>query len=349
MIHPLDDLNHLNNLDSEGMLTTLEKFPDDCVSALRNAEKIDLSKIKKSRYIVICGMGGSAIGGLLLQDWLHDVVKIPIMVSRGYQLPGFVNSKTIIIAVSYSGNTEETLRSIQQSKLRKAQVITVTSGGQILQISREEGYPCIQVPLGFQPRAALPYQFFSLVQIAEKLDLFKDKNDEIEETIHILKNLGEKFKRSIPIKDNPAKEIANKLIEHVPFVVTPGYMKSVAYRISTQFNENSKIPAFSSFIPEAFHNRVMAVEAKKEILDKIYPIIVKDPNDQKLENKITAFTELLKNKFGKILEIETFGTEKLAKMFSTILLCDFASTYLGVLYGKNPTPLNSIKFIKDRD
>jgi glucose/mannose-6-phosphate isomerase len=346
MKHPLDDFKSLNTIDPQGMLKTIERFPADCIRAYQNTEKLDLSSIKEPSSIVISGMGGSAIGGLLLQDWLHDISKIPIIVSRGPQLPGFIDSKTLVIGVSYSGNTEETLNSIQQSTRKKAQIITVTSGGKLLQVSKEEGYPYIKLPLGFQPRAALPYQLFSLIQIAGKLGVFEDKLNEIDDAIKTLSLLVDKYNCSVPIKDNPAKEIADKIMGHIPFIVTPGFMKSVGYRMSTQFNENSKIPAFASFFPEALHNRIMSVEANRNILEKIYPVIVRDSNEKKNGKKISAFRDLLREKFGKAMEIKTNGTENLAKMFSIILLGDFSSTYLGILYEKNPTPLESINFIK---
>jgi len=343
----LDDLERLNSLDSQGMLKTLRKFPTDSLTALKNAETIDIPDFKEPSSIVISGMGGSAIGGLILQDWLHEDSKVPILVSRGYRLPGFVDSRTIVIGISYSGNTEETLNSIIQARRRKAQIIAITSGGKLLQISKGEAYPHIKVPGGFQPRAALPFQFFSLVKIMEKIDLIGNKYEEIKETIKTLELLAKKCQPSERIEKNPAKKIADKLKGYIPFIVTPGFMKSVSYRISTQFNENSKIPAFSSFIPEALHNRVMAVEASSEMLDKIYPIIIRDPHEKLIEKKISKFINLMKSSFGKTLEIETLGQGNLTKMFSTILLWDFTSTYLGLLYGKNPTPLKSIQFIKE--
>ncbi len=347
MAHPLDDLERLNSLDPQGMLKTLEKFPKDCLSALKNADTIDLSDFKEPKSIVISGMGGSAIGGLILQDWLNKDSKVPVIVSRGYQLPGFVDSRTILIGISYSGNTEETLNSIIQGRREKAQIIAITSGGKLLQTSKNEAYQHIKLPEGFQPRAALPFQFFSLVKIMEKIGLLGKKGEEIEETIATLEMLAQKCQISERIEKNPAKKIADKLKGYIPFIITPGFMKSVSYRMSTQFNENSKIPAFSSFIPEALHNRVMAVEASSEMLEKIFPIIIRDPYEKIMEQKITTFINLLKNSYGKTLEIETLGQANLTKMFSTILLGDFTSTYLGLLYGKNPTPLKSIQFIKE--
>ncbi len=347
MAHPLDDFERLNFLDPQGMLKTLERFPADCLTALKNAERIDLSDFREPNTIVISGMGGSAIGGLILQDWLNQDLKVPIIVSRGYRLPGFVNSRTILIGISYSGNTEETLNSLIQGREKKAQIIAVTSGGKLLQTSKEEAYPHIKLPGGFQPRAALPFQFFSLVKIMEKIELLGNKHEEIGETIETLEMLAKKCQISEGIEKNPAKKIADKLKGYIPFIITPGFMKSISYRMSTQFNENSKIPAFSSFIPEALHNRVMAVEASSEMLEKIYPIIIKDPHEKIMEKKISTFNNLLKSSFGKTLEIETLGQGNLTKMFSTILLGDFTSTYLGLLYGKNPTPLKSIQYIKE--
>lgn len=343
----MDDLEKLKSIDTEGMLKTLEKFPTDCLTAYKNAEKIDLSSFREPKSIVVSGVGGSAIGGLILQDWLKEDVKVPLMVSRGQRLPGFVDSRTILVGISYSGNTEETLNSITQARKKKAQIIAITSGGELLETSKDEGYPHIKLPRGFQPRAALPFQFFSLIQIMDKIHPLGDKREEVGETFEALGLLAKECRSSVSIGENPAKKVADKLKGYIPFIITPDFMKSVAYRMSTQFNENSKIPAFSSFMPEALHNRVMAVEANSEILEKIYPIIVRDPDEEKMGKKISMFIDLLKGSFGKTLEIEALGHGNLTKTFTTILLGDFASTYLGLLYGKNPTPLKSIQYLKE--
>lgn len=347
----LDNLEKLQELDKGGMLKALREFPESCRLAVEIAEGTSLCDLIDRSYktVVFGGMGGSAIGGQLIQDWLFGVSPVPIVVSRGYHLPRFVNNETLVFAVSYSGNTEETLSAFHEAMERGSPLISVTSGGLLEDISRKEGVPLISMPGGLRPRAALPYQFFIIATTLNRLGLISDSWGELEETFEILEELRDELVPEVPTESNPAKRLALNLSYKVPFVYGPRLFEGVAYRLRTQLNENSKVPAGSGAFPELFHNAVLGCEGPDEVLDPLCILIIRDPEEtDEMTCKIDRFKALLEARVGRMLEIEAEGRGRLARMFSVIYIGDYVSTYLGLLYGLDPSSMNAIEELKRR-
>ena len=163
---PLDDLDQISHVDPRGMLGVITALPESAEDAIESAEKINL-KVRRFRSLVVAGMGGSAVGGLLLRDWLGSTSRIPIIVSRDYYLPGFVGKDTLFFAVSYSGGTVETLSSYEEARERGARIVVFTSNGELEKRARASRITVFKLPIGFQPRAAIAHQFFSLVVAAK--------------------------------------------------------------------------------------------------------------------------------------------------------------------------------------
>jgi glucose/mannose-6-phosphate isomerase len=348
MVHPLDDSTLLKRLDTNEMLKVIESFPESSLNALKAVEGYNLNVEKKDfRNVVIAGMGGSAIGGILLRDWLQPTSHIPIIISKQYTLPAYVNEDTLLLAVSYSGNTEETLSALIEAKTRQASVITFTSGGTMANYAKQEDIPCVKLPEGFQPRAAISYQFFSLAAIARKLGLVEGAWNEVNTSINLLVKLRSEMASHSPYDSNLAKQIASQLKGYIPFIYGSSIHEGVAYRWNTQINENSKIPAGSSNFPEAFHNAVMASEADAELLNRVCAILLLDPYEQKeTAAKTQLFRDILARRFGRLIEVQAYGKDRLSRIMSTLYIGDFVSAYLGLLNGKNPSSIDSISELK---
>lgn len=345
----LDELVKLQELDKGGMLRSLQEFPESCRRAVEIAEAVSLGDLtdRTFRAIVFAGMGGSAIGGLLIHDWLLEESSIPMVVSRGYHLPGFVNQDTLVFTVSYSGNTDETLTAFREAMKGGAPMVTVTSGGLLREISMKEGLPLILMPRGMKPRAALPYQFFILATVLNRLGLISDSWGEVDEAFEIIETLREELVPEVPMESNPAKRLALNLKNKVPFVWGPRLFEGVAYRFRTQLNENSKVPAGSGAFPEIFHNAVLASEGSDEVLEPLCTLIIRDPGETDvMTKKIERFRALLKPRVGRMLEIKARGRGRLARMFSIIYIGDYASTYLGLLNGLDPSSMDAIDKLK---
>jgi glucose/mannose-6-phosphate isomerase len=349
MVDLLDDQDHLNKLDTMGMLNFLNRFPEDCSNARITAEQVLLTKVEDLEFkaIVFCGIGGSAIGGELIHDWLQLDFQIPIIISRGYNIPGFVNKDTLLFAMSYSGNTAETLTMFQEALEANASIIAITSGGQLEKHAIQEEIPMLILPKGMKPRASLPYQFFSLVTTIQRLGLIPNKAVEIQESLRVLKNLREKIKQDIPIQKNPAKKIAYALKDRIPFIFGPKILAGASYRLATQINENSKMPSRSGIYPEIFHNLILGTEAPRKLLEHISALIIIDPQaneEQKL--KVKRFMAMIKPRIGSMVELKATGVGKLARILSTIYIGDYIATYLGFLNEVDPSSQHSIDELK---
>ena len=279
MDHALDDIEYLKNLDKNNMLEAISKFSDNARKAINSAEKVDLGDNINEKYsaLIICGMGGSAVGGLLLRDWLKDTCEIPIFVSRSYHLPAWVDENSIVFAVSYSGNTEETISQYKEAIQRGCRIIAFCSGGKLSQNAALRKIPRVKYPKGYQPRAAIPFQFFSIATIAKRLGLVGELWGEVDEALEVLDILKSEMDIESLTIANPAKELANSIYRYIPLVYGGPLYESVVYRYTTQLNENSKTPAGTNFFPEAFHNAVMAREAEKNLLERVCIIVIHDP------------------------------------------------------------------------
>jgi glucose/mannose-6-phosphate isomerase len=343
---PLDDLEHIGRVDPRGMLNVITALPESAEDAIVDAEKVNL-RVRRFKNLVVAGMGGSAVGGLLLRDWLMQTSRVPIVVSRDYSLPGFVGRDTLLFAVSYSGETEEALSAFEEGKAKGAKMVAFTSGGELEKRARTSRIVVYKLPAGFQPRAAIAHQFFTLAVAARKAGITQDSWWEVREAIDVLKTLREEMRPETPQRSNPAKKLAEELRGYVPLVYGSRIHEAVAYRWNTQLNENGKSPAGSSFIPEAFHNAIVAGEADKELLKTVCAVFLLDPAEGKhLAAKTRRFRDIIKPSFGKVLEVQARGEGRLARMLSALYVGDYVSAYLGVLYGKDPSTVESIDRLK---
>ena len=348
MSNLLDDEKYVRSVDRGGMLKVLERFPDMCREAVVQAKEFEIDFGKRFKNVVVAGMGGSAIGGILLRDWLADRSPLPIIVSRDYHLPAFVDERSLVILVSYSGNTEETLSAYREAAERECMRVVLSSGGELLGLAEEEGITVMRLPVGYQPRVSLPYQFFNLVILASKCGLVEGFNMEVSETLDLLSVLSEEYRSSTAV--NPAKKLAMELEGYVPFVYGPKLYEGVAYRLGTQLNENSKVPASSGFFPEVFHNVVMGSEAPHQVLNKVCVALIRDPMEERAyAGKLATFKELFTARGVKVIELGARGKERLSRMMSILFLGDYVSAYLALLYGKDPSTVNAISRIKQRN
>jgi len=345
---PLDNQEHIKSIDKDGMLDEITKFPDNAETAIIESLKGDLGEETDYSNVLIAGMGGSAVGGLLLTDWLLYTSKKPIQVSRGYNLPGWVDENTLVLAVSYSGNTEETLSQYNQAVEKGCRIICFCSGGELERLAKESGQPVVYFPKGVQPRAAIPFQFFALAAVAKNVGLVEDEQwEEVLEAIHVSRVLAASMSVESPMEENMGKQLAGLIKDYIPFIYAPRQFQAIAYRYSTQFNENSKSPAATNFIPEMFHNSIMAREGNEDLLCGNIAVIIKDSGEnERLQKKIEVARDLMAERFGKVVEVQTVGKAVLTRMMSALLIGDFTSAYLGVLYGIDPSTTDSIVALK---
>jgi glucose/mannose-6-phosphate isomerase len=291
-------------------------------------------------------MGGSAIGGELLKDWLYDESSIPIEVCRDYALPAYVDEESLVIAVSYSGETEETLSAFLQAVKRGCMVVTVASGGHLQSFSRRLGTPHVPIPQGFHPRAAIAYLFFPLVKIAEKVGVY-DNPREVEKSLDALCRVSQQNALAVPLEDNKAKKLASDVADAIPIFYGFRQYSAVARRLKCQFNENSKVPSKFDVFPELNHNEVVGWEAPNRLTKIFSAVFIRDPAEPpEIRQRIETTKQIIAPKVSKVLEIQAEGRHRLARMLTAMYIGDFASLYLAVLRGVDPAPTKTIAHLK---
>ena len=335
----------IGKVDKSNMLAILLDFHKQCKDAVERAGALKLpSGYARVKRIVVAGLGGSAIGGDLLFTYLAGELSIPLCVSRDYQLPAFVDKETLLFAVSYSGNTEETLSAYNEAVSRSAKIVGITSGGELKKRCKEMKIPVVLVPGGMPPRTALGYLFFPMLVIVRKLKLVTDKSGEIGETLTLLEELSQRY-HSLP--DNPATALAKKLYGRIPIIYGSRNTSAVALRWRTQINENSKTLAFHHLFPELNHNEIVGWEGLPQITQNFRVVILRDKGEsERVKRRIEITKSLIGNVPSGIDEIASTGESLLARLFSLIYLGDFVSFYLAVMNSVDPTPVERIDTLK---
>lgn len=345
----LDDLTYLAKVDASKMRNIMIGLPESCLEAFELAEDLELPKrfSPPPRNIVFLGMGGSSIGGSLIRSWASEKSSIPIATCQDYHLPNFVDRYSFVVAVSYSGNTEETLSAFVEAVQRGSSVVSVASGGKLMEFSYELNIPCVRVPPGLPPRGALPYLFMPLLSLVRKAGIDVDP-EERNECIEVVRTLRNELRPESPFENNRAKQIAFDLFGFTPIVYGWDRYIPVARRIKTQLNENSKIPAFWSMLPEGDHNDVIGWDGDKETSKRFCAIIIRESQEpEEIWNRIESTKRVvLADSLGKIIELKASGQTPLARMFSVLYVGDFASLYMAVLRGVDPTPVKVIDRLK---
>lgn len=344
----LDDLKRIKKVDKSDMLSI-------CVNASKHYEKA-AQLARKMRFvcakpetIVVAGMGGSAIGGEVLKDWARDKMTVPIEVCREYHLPAYADKNTLVFITSYSGETEETLSVFLEAYKRKCMIIPISSGGVLKEFADRFGIPHLLVPSGMAPRATLPYLFMPLLAISQQIGLAANVGPEFSETFGILKNVSSENSPEKPLNNNLSKTLASSIDGTIPTVYGFGFYRAVAQRLKTQFNENSKNPAKWEYFPELNHNEIVGWEKAREFAKWFTIIFIRDAEEPKeIMHRIEFTQEIVHKQKIKLFEVWSRGESSLAKMSSVICIGDFASVYLAVLRGVDPTPVNTISMLKER-
>jgi len=343
-----DILKNVKTVDSSGMYDRMCNFPGQVEDAAKLASRFRPDTGSQIENIIICGMGGSAIGGDLAKDFLVDRLPIPVEVNRDYELPDYAGKKSLVIISSYSGNTEETLAAMNGAIARKSILVAYTTGGEVGRLADTAGIPALIVPDGFQPREAVAYSFipilFLLGSYCEDLNL----EGEVNEAVSMLRELSGILGR--PASGNEAYDVALCLHNRFPVIYSQSrYFRSVVCRWRSQLAENSKILSSSHLLPELNHNEIVGWGQNADKLAESHVLFLRDKGFHERVSLRWALTrEIIDDLACGTTEVESEGKGLLARMLSLIYKGDFVSLYLSCLYGVDPTPVENIRFLKER-
>jgi len=342
----LDDLKLLSKIDRSNMIGAVDRFPDIFLRS-RDEEGVSLTKTRSSfRSLVLRGMGGSASAADVVLDWLKESLPLPSLVHREPRLPAFVNSRTLFIALSYSGETAETLAAFREAKNRGSTLVGIGHGGSLASFCHRFNAPFIQVEASLAPRAALGQLIVAAAIALENAELIRSTTREISKAAQELVRLRRRCRIENILEDNPAKSLAVKMLGHLPVVYSLQRMSSVARRFKNQLAENSKLLAKYDLLPEAGHNEVEAWHEK----DNMLPVIIRDAQERAFERSIVrAFRSTISSASrSHPLDVHVASRGSLSRLLSPILLLDYVSVYLAMLRQIDPTPTSLINDYKKR-
>ncbi|MCK5126126.1 MAG: bifunctional phosphoglucose/phosphomannose isomerase [candidate division Zixibacteria bacterium] len=346
----LDDLNRIQSLDKDDMYKAISGFPEEIKDALSICEKFefDAEAYRNVNHIILCGMGGSAIGGDLARALLINELDITFDTCRDYNLPRYADKTTLVIGSSYSGNTEETLSAFQQAIDRNCKLFAITTGGSLSKLAEEHNVPTIKPRPGFQPRAALSYSFTLLMHFLFETGYSTYDNSSIMQMAKFLKKRLMNFTIDNKVVDNLTKQLAERLLGRLPIIYSgPSLTAPAALRFKGQICENAKCLAFTNQFPEFNHNELVGWELVDEFHDKLFVVVLRDSDDgERVSLRMDIVESLIAQKEVDIVEIESVGDNKLERLFSLIQVADFTSFYLAILNNVDPTPVKPIEALK---
>ncbi|MBN1884040.1 MAG: bifunctional phosphoglucose/phosphomannose isomerase [Candidatus Krumholzibacteriota bacterium] len=345
--------DRFHHIDRSRMLETVVAGPGQLIEGWRAAA--DAAGLLSSRRtpMAICGMGGSAAGGLLLGDLAGAGAPAPVHVIRNYLLPSWVGEDTLLVCVSYSGDTEETLECFHNALLRGNRPVAITSGGRLAEEARRAGTPLVTIPGGLPPRAAIGYLFGPLLRLGAAHGLVDVDDETVARAVHRAGKIASRYALEADLAGNVALQLAKKLYGRIPLVYSGGgLLANLPYRWKCQFNENSKSMAFANVFPELGHNEVMGWESTERMREGFFLVMLRDAADHpRVQRRMDATYAMLEPLGAGATLLDSEGPPgragRLERLLSLLVLGDVASVYLAVEYGKDPTPIDKIQEIKD--
>jgi len=345
----LDDLSRFKQLDPQDMLGHIDGLPDQLQSAWDLGQTLTLPDWQGIQTVVICGMGGSAIGADLMSAAVMDICPVPIFVHRDYGLPGFAKgSETLVICSSHSGNTEETLDSFETAVKNDCRVLVICTGGRLAAKAAEAGIPVWQFNHKGQPRAAVGFSFGLLLSALSKLGLVPDAGEDVAGAVKAMKTQQAALVAESPIPKNPAKRLAGQLMGRWVTIVGAGALAPVARRWKGQLNEVAKSVANFEFIPEADHNTLAGILYPPEVVPPhVVTLFLRAPSDHPRNRLRLDMTR--KNYMLEGLNADGYtakGDTLLAHIWTTLHFGDYMAYYLAMAYGVDPTPVSALENLK---
>ena len=336
--------------DPGEMLRHIQTLGAQTRDAFKTAGAIDLpADYRDATAVVVTGMGGSAIGGALLASLAESVSRVPILVSRGYSLPAFVDTNTLVITSSYSGATEETLSAFDDAQRRGAKLVAVTTGGPLAERAETLGVPLYQFTYVSQPRAAVGYSLGALLGLLSQLGVIPDRATDLKEAEALLVGHTAQIGPDVPTTRNPAKRLAAEFMGDIPFIYGAEHLAAVARRWKTQLNENSKNWSGWDTLPEATHNAVVGYTHPYIAPEDMFVVILDSKlYDPRVRAAIPPILDLLAQANVAEITVTARGESRLAQALALTQFGDYVSYYLALLNEVDPTPTPPISFLKSR-
>ena len=336
--------DRVREIDKSGMLELILSMPEEWERAVVDYEAVQLPDkppYVRPRRIIVIGMGGSAIGGDIVYDYLYERLTVPYTVCRDFLAPRWVDKNTLVIAVSYSGNTEETIRCLRDVLNRGAGAVLVTSDGILEKLGRKRGLPLLKLPQGRPPRTAVTYMVASILWVLDKAEVVEFPRAEAAEAATALRDA----RKDVLKEDSEELKLAKALEGRIPLIYSYRPYLSVGLRFKTQINENAKSHAFWCPLPEGNHNEIMGWEGA--LSAPLAPVLIRGKEEPEyLRVRIEFWRTMLSSRGVPFYEVVSNKGCRLSELLTLLLKLDMVSYLLAIVKGVDPTPVTTITGLK---
>jgi len=340
----LDSREALAKLDQSNMLGSIEALHKQVEHAWEATQQITFTPTASIKQVVICGMGGSSLGADVIKHLYKDQLTVPLDIIRDYTLPKYVSTETLVILSSYSGSTEEVIACAQAAIAQQAQVMVIASGGTLIELAKERGWPSYQIdplhnPSG-QPRMAIGYAVFGMIALLSKASLIQLTQEEVDQVATTIKITVEQSDVSIQQDKNPAKILAYSIFDKRPIYVVADFLEGVGHVVANQTNENAKAFADYKVVPELNHHLMEGLRFPKSNTTThvfvFFNSALYHPRNQK---RMRLTRQIVEENQIETLPVDLEANTPLSQAFELIALVSFASFYLSMIEGIDPSPI----------
>ncbi len=339
----LDDLTLFSQLDPDHILTHIDNLPTQIENAWALGQTLPSPDLENINHILFCGMGDSAIGGSLVASLVAGECKVPFTVLRDYDLPAWADSKTLVIAASHSGNTEETVSCFNQALERKTKLMAITTGGEIAEKCKNANGTLWQFDHKATPRTAIGYAATLPLALLSRARLIADKSADVASAVNAMREQQKKLNAESPVIHNPAKRMAGQFMDRFPLIFGSGIMAAVARRWKAQVSQNAKAWAQFEDIPEMDHNTLAGISNPQSLISKCMALFLESDFDHPRNKLRSQTTRLLMMTAGFNTDvIRGVGDTPLAQALTALHYGDYVSYYLAMAYNTSITPSESI-------
>ncbi len=348
----LDDLKKIKQLDPENVLESIQLLGGQVKQTWKEFEKVKVPEnYKKIKKVVINGMGGSALGGHILQSVFFDKIKVPILVINSYHIPASLDKDTLYVVSSYSGSTEEPLFSLEEAKKKRAKIFGITSGGILAQKIMRGDVPGYIFKPDFnpcgQPRMGLGYSLTAQMSLFDKIGLVSISNQDIEKVLKIISKFDSKFGANFPFSKNIAKQVAIKAVGKSCAVIASEFMAGNAHVFANQINETGKTFSDYFLVPEMNHHLLEGLKYPITNFRNLFFIFLNSGlyySKNQIRLKITS--QIVKKNKVSFYSYNLSSKEKLSQSFEALVFSGYVTFYLAILNGINPNSIPWVNYFK---
>jgi glucose/mannose-6-phosphate isomerase len=339
-------------IDTLGFVEAVRSLPEQFAAGVEAARGVDLTALGEApvERVVVCGMGGSGISGDVLAAVAGPVSPVPIVVSKGYELPAFAGPETLVFAMSYSGGTEETLEATAAALAAGARVVAVTAGGRLGALAAERKAPVVPCPGGFMPRAALGHLASPLFVVLDRLGVLPGATAWVESAGRRAAQRRAGCSPEVESPGNPARELARRIGRTIPLVWGGGALGAVAaLRWKADVNENAKAPAFFNVFPELDHNEICGFGQHGDVTRQVLTLVELRHGYEhpQVARRVEATRAIVDETVSAVLTVTAEGDGPLPQLVDLMYLGDWVSVYLALDAGVDPGPIDAIARLKD--